>query len=252
LTDLKEILQDSSIERDLRVQLAGCYRIFNMLGWTELIYNHISVRIPGAESSFLINPFGLHYSEVTASNLVKIDLQGRILAPSDYPVNPAGFMLHAALHSGIPGAHCVMHIHTTAGSAVACSQAGLLHDNFYAAQLIGRVGYHDFEGVTVHAEEGPRLVRSIGDAQAVILRSHGLLSWGPTIPNAFIYLWSLQRACEIQLAGAALGQTLAISPEIQMKTRADALQFDPAHPSSNFVFDALLRQAARIDPGFRD
>jgi ribulose-5-phosphate 4-epimerase/fuculose-1-phosphate aldolase len=249
---MEKISNASSIERDLRIQLAGCYRIFDMLGWTELIYNHISVRIPGAESSFLINPFGLHYSEVTASNLVKIDLQGRILAPSDYPVNPAGFMLHAALHNGIAEAHCVMHIHTTAGSAVASSQVGLSHDNFYAAQLVGRVGYHDFEGVTVHAEEGPRLLRSIGDAQAVILRSHGLLSWGPTIPNAFIYLWSLQRACEIQLAGAALGQAVSISPEIQTKARADALQFDPAHPSGKFVFDALLRQAARIDPGFRD
>jgi len=249
---MEKISNASSIERDLRIQLAGCYRIFDMLGWTELIYNHISVRIPGAESSFLINPFGLHYSEVTASNLVKIDLQGRILAPSDYPVNPAGFMLHAALHNGIAEAHCVMHIHTTAGSAVASSQVGLSHDNFYAAQLVGRVGYHDFEGVTVHAEEGPRLLRSIGDAQAVILRSHGLLSWGPTIPNAFIYLWSLQRACEIQLAGAALGQAVSISPEIQTKARADALQFDPTHPSGKFVFDALLRQAARIDPGFRD
>ncbi len=239
-------------EQNLRIQLAGCYRIFDMLGWTELIYNHISVRIPGPAPSFLINPFGLHYSEVTASNLVKIDLQGRILSPSDYPVNPAGFMLHAALHGGIPQAHCVMHIHTTAGGAVASSQAGLSPDNFYAAQLTGRVGHHDFEGVTVHADEGPRLLRSIGDAQAVILRSHGLLSWGPTIPNAFIYLWSLQRACEIQVAGAALGPAIAISPEIRMKARADALQFDPAHPSGTFVFDALLRQAARIDPGFRD
>jgi ribulose-5-phosphate 4-epimerase/fuculose-1-phosphate aldolase len=135
---------------------------------------------------------------------------------------------------------------------VAGSRVGLSHDNFYGAQLIGRVGYHDFEGVTVHAEEGPRLLRSIGDAQAVILRSHGLLSWGPTIPNAFIYLWSLQRACEIQLAGAALGPAIAISPEIQIKARADALQFDAAHPSGEFVFNALLRQAARIDPGFRD
>lgn len=249
---MDNISDAAATERDLRIQLAGCYRIFDMLGWTELIYNHISVRIPGPEASFLINPFGLHYSEVTASNLVRIDLQGRILSPSDYPVNPAGFMLHAALHCGIEDAHCVMHIHTTAGGAVASSRAGLSHDNFYAAQLVGRVGYHDFEGVTVHAEEGPRLLRSIGSAQAVILRSHGLLSWGKTIPNAFIFLWSLQRACEIQLAGAALGPVSEISPEIRMKARADALQFDPAHPSSRFVFDALLRQAARIDPGFRD
>ena len=196
-------------ERRLRNELAACYRVFDRLGWTELIYNHITVRLPAeataGEVHFLINPFGLQYDEVTAGNLVKIDLQGRVVGESEWPVNPAGFTLHSAIHGGISGAHCVMHTHTTTGSAVACSEAGLSRDNFYAAMLYGRLACHDFEGITVHADEGPRVVRSIGACQAVILKNHGLLSWGVDIPQAFAYLWTLQRACDIQVAGAALG-----------------------------------------------
>jgi len=242
----------SAEELALRTELAACYRIFALLGWTELIYNHITVRLPGPEKHFLINPFGLHYSEVTASNLVKIDLDGRIVGDSRWPVNPAGFTLHSAIHRGVDGAHCVMHTHTTAGCAVAGSRAGLTMDNFYAAQLHGRVAYHDFEGITVHAEEGPRVVRSIGNRQAVILRNHGLLSWGGSIPQAFAYLWTLQRACEIQVAGAALGPAIAISEAIQIKASADALQFDPSHGGGRDVFAALVRQVDRLDPSFRD
>jgi ribulose-5-phosphate 4-epimerase/fuculose-1-phosphate aldolase len=238
-------------EHTLRTQLAACYRIFAMLGWTELIYNHITVRVPGPERHVLINPFGLHFSEVTASNLVKIDLQGRIVGDSDWPVNPAGFTLHSAIHGGIDQAHCVMHTHTTAGCAVAGSQAGLSPDNFYAAQLHGRVAYHDFEGITVHAEEGPRVVQSIGNAQAVILRNHGLLSWGQTVPQAFAYLWTLQRACEIQVAGAALGPTVPVSAGVQRKCSADALQFDPRHGGGRDVFDALTRLVDRVDTSYR-
>ena len=242
----------STEELALRHELAACYRIFALLGWTELIYNHITVRLPGPEKHFLINPFGLHYSEVTASNLVKIDLDGRVVGDSRWPVNPAGFTLHSAIHKGIDSAHCVMHTHTTAGCAVAGSPAGLSRDNFYAAQLHGRVAYHDFEGITVHAEEGPRVVRSIGNRQAVILRNHGLLSWGSGIPQAFAYLWTLQRACEIQVAGAALGPALAISEAIQVKSSADALQFDPRYGGGRDVFEALTRQVERLDPSFRD
>ena len=238
-------------ERTLRMQLAACYRIFALLGWTELIYNHITVRVPGPERHFLINPFGLHFSEVTASNLVKIDLQGRTVGASAWPVNPAGFTLHAAIHGGIDHAHCVMHTHTTAGCAVAGSQAGLSPDNFYAAQLHGRVAYHAFEGITVHAEEGPRVVRSIGHAQAVILRNHGLLSWGVSIPQAFAYLWTLQRACEIQVAGAALGPTVPVPEAIQRQCSADALQFDPRYGGGRDVFDALTRLVDRVDSAYR-
>ena len=239
-------------ERALRVQLAACYRVFHLLGWTELIYNHITVRIPGPERHFLINPFGLHYSEVKASNLVKIDLEGRVIGDSTWPVNPAGFVLHSAIHQGIEGAHCVMHTHTTAGCAVACSQAGLSMDNFYSAQLHDRVAYHDFEGITVHADEGPRVIRSIGQRPAVILRNHGLLAWGDTLPYTFAVLWTLQRACEIQVAGATLGPTVPIPEAVQRKASQDALQFDPRRGGGRDVFAALVRMVDRVDASYRE
>ena len=238
-------------EWDARVELAACYRIFAMLGWTELIYNHITLRLPGSEKRFLINPFGLHYSEVCASNLVKIDVAGNIIGMSDWPVNPAGFTVHAAIHDGIPGAHCVMHTHTTAGMAVACSVQGLSMSNFYSAQLHGKVAYHDFEGITVHADEGPRLVRHIGDRQAVILRNHGLLAWGATVPRTFAILWLLNRACEIEMASTALGPVLGIPEHIQEKCTRDSLQFNAKFGSGQDVFDALTRMADRADPSYK-
>ncbi len=238
-----------------RVQLAACYRVFAHLGWTEMIYNHITVRLPdsvtGGQKHFLINPFGLHYSEVTASNLVKIDLQGRVLDGSTHPVNPAGFVVHSTLHDGIEGAHCVMHTHTTAGVAVACLQGGLQQTNFYSAQLQDMVAYHDFEGITIHLEEGPRVLQSIGRKQAVILRNHGLLSWGQTLPQTFAILWTLQRACEIQMATLSMGAPIPVSEAIAAKCTRDALQFNPNHGAGQDVFDALVRQVDRLDTSYR-
>ena len=250
-------------ERAARLQLAACYRVFAMLGWTEMIYNHITVRLGGSVTGgatggaskspqFLINPFGLHYSEVTASNLVKIDLQGRVLDGSTHPVNPAGFTVHAAIHDGLADAHCVMHTHTTAGVAVACLEGGLQQTNFYTAQLHDMVAYHDFEGITIHADEGPRLLRSIGSRPAVILRNHGLLAWGQTLPQTFAVLWTLQRACEIQLATFSMGAGIPISDEIARKCTRDSLQFNPNHGAGQDVFDALVRQVDRIDTGYRN
>ncbi|GAB2919146.1 class II aldolase/adducin family protein [Paraburkholderia jirisanensis] len=239
-------------ERALRVELAGTYRVFAMLGWTELIYNHITVRVPGAQTHFLINPFGLHYTEVTASNLVKIDVDGKVVDGSRHPVNPAGFVVHAALHRALPDAHCVMHTHTTAGLAVACSQTGLENSNFYSAQLHGMIAYHDFEGVTVHADEGPRLVADLGDKRLMILRNHGLLSLGSTIAEAFVRLWTLNRACEVQLATAALGAPRMISDAIAGRSTRAALQFDPRHGAGADVLCALLRQVDRLDPSYRE
>lgn len=241
-----------------RLQLAACYRIAAHLGWAELIYNHITLRLQTSgdgPATFLINPFGLHYDEVTASSLVKIDLDGRIVenpaAPSRWPVNPAGFTVHAAIHRAIPDAHCVMHVHTTAGMAVACSQHGLSTSNFYAAQLHGKLAYHDFEGITVHADEGPRLVANIGDKPAVILRNHGLLAWGDTVPRTLSVLWLLNRACEIQVASHAMGPVIDIPDDVQRACTRDALQFDPRFGAGQDVFDALTRRIDRIDPGWR-
>ena len=239
-----------------RLQLAACYRIFAMLGWTEMIYNHITVRLPdsvsGDDKQFLINPFGLHYSEVTASNLVKINLKGDILDGSKFPVNPAGFVLHSTLHDGIDGAHCVMHTHTTAGVAVASLKDGLSQSNFYSAQLHDMVAYHNFEGITVHMEEGPRVLKSIGNKPAVILRNHGLLSWGSTLPEAFAILWTLQRACEIQMATLSMGQPLPVPEAVAAKCTRDSLQFDQKHGGAGVdVFDALTRQVDRIDESYK-
>jgi len=244
--------QVSDEEWQARVQLAAAYRIFDHLGWTELIYNHISLRLPDSETHFLINPFGLHYSEVTASNLVKIDLQGRIVGDSAWPINPAGFTPHATVHANIPDAHCVMHTHTTAGLAVACLEDGLSMSNFYSAQLFGKLAYHDFEGITVHADEGPRLLASIGDRPAVILRNHGLLAWGNDLPRAFAILWLLQRACEIQLATLAMGKPRLVPEAVQRKCTADSLQFNPKFGAGRDVFEALTRKIDRIDPSYRD
>jgi ribulose-5-phosphate 4-epimerase/fuculose-1-phosphate aldolase len=242
-------------EWQARVQLAACYRIFDLLGWTEMIYNHITVRLPdsvtGGERQFLINPFGLHYGEVTASNLLKIDLQGHKLDASPWPVNPAGFTVHAAIHGALPDAHCVMHTHTTAGLAVACTAAGLAQNNFYSAQLHGLVAYHDFEGITIHADEAPRLLRNIGDKPLVILRNHGLLAWAATLPLAFVRLWTLQRACEIQLAQAALGPALAVPEAVATKTTHDSFQFDQQFGAGQDVFDALTRRIDRLDPSYQ-
>jgi ribulose-5-phosphate 4-epimerase/fuculose-1-phosphate aldolase len=243
--------QFDEAEWQARLQLAAAYRIFDHLGWTELIYNHITLRLPGPDKHFLINPFGLHYSEVTASNLVRIDLQGRPVGESRWPVNPAGFTIHGAIHDGIADAHCVMHTHTTAGMAVACSQAGLSMSNFYSAQLHGKLAYHDFEGITVHADEGPRLLRDIGERRAVILRNHGLLAWAETLPRAFAILWLLNRACEIQLASTAMGPVIEVPEDIQRKCTRDSLQFDPRFGAGQDMFDALTRLVDRVDPSYR-
>jgi ribulose-5-phosphate 4-epimerase/fuculose-1-phosphate aldolase len=239
-------------ERALRVQLAGTYRIFAMLGWTELIYNHITLRLPGEQAHFLINPFGLHYSEVTASNLVKIDLDGNMVGASPHRVNPAGFVVHAAIHRAVSDAHCIMHTHTTAGLAVACSEQGLDRSNFYSAQLEGMVAYHDFEGITVRADEGPRLIDDLGDKRLMILRNHGLLAMGSTVAQAFSRLWTLNRACEIQVAAAALGRARPVPVEVALRCTRDSLQFDPNYGAGQDVLDALLRQVDKIDPSYKE
>jgi ribulose-5-phosphate 4-epimerase/fuculose-1-phosphate aldolase len=238
-------------EWELRTQLAACYRIFSKLGWTELIYNHITLRVPGEKKHFLINPFGLHYSEVTASNLVKIDIDGNVIDDTEYPVNPAGFTVHSAIHDNIEDAHCVMHTHTNAGMAVACSKAGLSMSNFYSAQLYGQVAYHDFEGITVHAEEGPRLVENIRGRSAVILRNHGLLTWADTLPKAFQTLWMLNRACEVQVASVSMGPVIDLPQDILEKCARDSASFNGRFGAGEDVFDAMRRLIDRVDQSYK-
>jgi ribulose-5-phosphate 4-epimerase/fuculose-1-phosphate aldolase len=237
-------------ERAARVQLAAAYRIFDRLGWTELIFNHITLRIPGPEKIFLINPFGLAYREVTASSLVAIDVEGNPVRPTEYPVNRAGFVIHSAIHRSLPDAHCVMHTHTTSGMAVACLKSGLSHDSFNGAQLYGRVAYHEFEGITVDEGEQARMLASIGDKRAVILRNHGLLAWGASVPEAFMMLWTLQRACDVQVAAAAMG---AMNPVSASALEQAVRESGPDEGAvCDLVFAALVRQVDAKDPGYRD
>ena len=223
----------------IRLELAALYRAFDWLGWTESIYNHITARVPGGERHYLINPYGLNYNEVTATNLVKVNLAGETMDGSKYPVNVAGFVIHSAIHGAREDAHCIIHTHTTAGSAVACKKEGLRFDNFYSAALYGQVAYHDFEGVTTDLAEQPRLVESLGDKSILILRNHGLLVACPSIPQAYLTYWGLQRACEIQAATDAMrGDNLPIAQRALEATPGRAASFDYAHP-----FDALLRRS---------
>jgi ribulose-5-phosphate 4-epimerase/fuculose-1-phosphate aldolase len=241
----------SDAEWQARVQLAACYRIFAHLGWSELIYNHISLRVPDEEGHFLINPFGLHYTEVTASNLVKVDIQGNIIGHSDWPINPAGFTFHGAIHATMPHAHCVMHIHSTPTMAVCCLKDGLSYTNFYAAQLWGQVAYHDFEGITVHAEEGARILASSAGKPVLFLRNHGPVVIGTSLAQAFNLMWLVQRACEVQVASQALGALQPITEKALEGCVRDSLNFNPKFGAGEDSFAAMQRLIDRIDPSYR-
>ena len=261
-----------------RVQLAACYRIFDLLGWTELIYNHISLRVPGEGGHFLLNPFGLHYSEVTASSLVKVDGRGNIVGHSPWPINPAGFTFHGAIHETLADAHCVMHVHTTPTMAVCCLEDGLSYTNFYAAQLHGKVAYHDFEGITVHLDEGQRILASAGmnagplpsssdrlggrapapepqGRQAcrpvLLLRNHGPVTIGFSLAHAFNLMWVLNRACEVQMACGAMGKLRAIPEPVLAGCVRDSLNFDQRLGAGQDAFDAMQRLVDRRDPSYR-
>lgn len=241
----------SAAEWEARVQLAAAYRIFDHLGWSELIYNHISLRVPDAQGHFLINPFGLHYSEVTASNLVKVDVAGNIVGHSDWPINPAGFTFHGRTHATLPEAHCVMHVHTTPTLAVCCLEEGLSFSNFYAAQLWGKVAYHDFEGITVRADEGDRILASAGDKPVLLLRNHGPVVIGHDLAQAFSLMWLVQRACEVQVTSQALGALRPIPVPVLEGCVRDSLNFDPRFGAGRDAFAALQRLIDARDPSYR-
>jgi ribulose-5-phosphate 4-epimerase/fuculose-1-phosphate aldolase len=198
-----------------------------------------------------MNPFGLTYREVRASNLVAVDLDGHRVRPSDATVNAAGFVIHSAFHGSVSDANCVMHMHTTAGVAVASSREGLVDCNFYSAQLHEEVAYHDFEGITLRPDEKDRILSDMGQAHAMILRNHGLLTIGVDAPQAFAYMWTLQRACEVQLAARTLGDVIRVPETISRRASKEAFQFDPRAGAARTMFDALVRAAELRDPSFR-
>ena len=234
-------------EWELRQQLAAAYRIFAHLGWDYLIYGHISVRVPGPERHFLINPFGLMYEEVTASNLVKIDLDGRIVEPTEYTVNPAGFVIHGAIHAARPDAHCVMHTHTISGMVLAASDLPIRALDFAGASLHERVAYHGFSGVHSDMSDRESLVADLGGMNLMVLRNHGLLSCGTTIPWAFKRLFDLEIACRVQTAATAMNARLVTTPDAVAASHADVLD---DMDGGELAFAALTRIMKKRDPSF--
>jgi ribulose-5-phosphate 4-epimerase/fuculose-1-phosphate aldolase len=245
-------IECSDAEWRARLDLAACYRIFDHLGWSESIYNHISLRIAGEPQAFLINPFGLLFSEVCASNLVKIDIDGNVLDGSTHPVNKAGFTQHAVLHRELDWAHAVCHTHTTAAMAVCSLEGGLQPVNFYASAFAGRIGYHDFEGVTLRADEGERLIRSLGEHRVLMLRNHGPVVLGRSVPEVFYTHWALQRACEIQLATMSMGKPIEVPAEVLARHQRDLAQMDEPGGPGAADFAAWVRRIDSIDPRWRD
>lgn len=245
-------LECSEAEWQARLDLAACYRIFDHLGWAESVYNHISLKVPGEDGAFLINPFGLLYSEVCASNLVKIDIDGNTLDGSTAPINKAGFVQHSYFHRHLPWAHAICHTHTTAAMAVCSLEGGLQPVNFYACTLIGRIGYHDFEGVTVRPEEGDRLLRNLGNHRVLMLKNHGPVVMGATLGEMFLTHWGLQRACEVQLATLSMGKAIAVAEDVIAVHQRDLSQaMVPGGPGAA-DFAAWVRQIDRIDRSWRD
>lgn len=230
-------------ERRLRCELTDFYHLIDFLGWSEMIFNHISVRLPGPEHHYLVNPFGLNYCEITPENLLKVGVDGRLVEVSEYAANPAGFALHGAIHESRADVACVAHTHTTAVSAVAMKRGGFDHNNFYAAQFYGRVAYHDFEGITLYADERGRMLKSLGDKHVLVLRNHGIAVCERDIPSTFVLLWGVQRAAEIQCqAGALGGEDVQLSEAVKQRCRDVATDLGSGIAVARLVFDATVRR----------
>lgn len=241
----------SAAEQQLRVALAAAYRLIALYGWDDLIYTHVSAAVPGEPGRFLINPFGLAFDEVCASNLVKIDTEGRIVGKSEHPVNATGFALHAAVHLARPDAVCVMHLHNTAGIAVSIQRDGLLPASQHALRFYGQLGWHEYEGLAFSPAEGARLTASLGTHPAMLLRNHGTLTTGRTIAEAWVLMATLIKACEIQLQAQAGGVPLVMpTPEVCAHT-AEQLR-DGGAIEGVLEWPALLRRLDRIDTSYRD
>jgi ribulose-5-phosphate 4-epimerase/fuculose-1-phosphate aldolase len=233
-------------ERQLRVQLAEFYHLIEYLGWTEMIFNHISARVPGPENHYLVNPFGLFYDEITPDNLIKIDQAGELVEPSEYPANPAGFALHSAIHAARSDVHCIVHTHTTAISAIAVKKQGFGHDDFYGAQLFGRIGYHPFEGITLFADEKTRMVASLGDKDVLVLQNHGIAVCEADIPKTFMLLWTVQRAAEIQCAAGMIpGDNVELSNDLRSRCSELANHLIEDASFATKLFDAMARKMRR-------
>jgi ribulose-5-phosphate 4-epimerase/fuculose-1-phosphate aldolase len=240
--------QADALEATIRIDLAAAYRLVALFGWDDLVFTHISARVPGPEHHFLINPFGWMFEEITASSLVKVDLDGQVVGETKEMVNPAGFTIHSAVHDARPDAGCVMHLHTVAGTAVSSQEAGLLPLNQTSMLLNGKVAYHDFEGVALDHDERPRLVADLGDKSAMILRNHGTLVTGASVAEAFTTMYFLERSCEMQVAAQAGGPLRIPQDAVQdvVEQQAQGLSM----VANALVWPGLLRRLDRQNPGY--
>ncbi len=244
--------QVSDDEWRLRVDLAACYRLIALYGWDDLIFTHISARVSGTDEHFLINGYGLLFEEMTASSLVKIDLDGNKVMDSPYPINPAGFTIHSAVHAARSDVSCVLHTHTRSGIAVSTQPEGLLPLSQISLVSLASIGYHDYEGIALNEEEKPRLVADLGDKSCLVLRNHGLLTVGENIPDAFLAMYALETACQIQIMAQSSGAALtSINPQI---LAGIAAQVDVVTKGlgGKLAWPGLLRKLDRIDTTFRD
>ena len=239
-------------EWQVRVDLAAAYRLVAEYGWDDLVFTHISARVPGPEHHFLINPYGMMFEEITASSLVKVDLEGKIVMKSDYHINPAGFTIHSAVHAAREDALCVMHLHTDYGIAVSAQEQGLLPISQQSLFVLASLGYHDYEGLALNDEEKPRLVADLGTKQFLILRNHGLLTVGRTVADAFLSMFLLERACRIQiLAQAGGGKLIPISKEVLRRVAAQESVVVTGGPG-RLVWPGLLRKLDRMNANYQD
>jgi len=242
--------QVSKEEWQLRVDLAACYRLIALYGWDDLVFTHISARVPGPEHLFLINPYGMLFEEITASSLVKVDSQCRQIIQTSYPVNPAGFTIHSAIHAARADVVCVLHTHTVAGIAVSADPQGLLPLSQQATLALASLGYHDYEGIALNEDEKPRLQRDLGEHASLILRNHGLLTVGSSIADAFLAMYTLQRACEIQVRIASRSP-ISVDPRILAGVKAN-IHAVTRGLLGGLAWPGLIRKLDRVDPSYRD
>src|SRR2546426_2342742 len=244
--------QVSQEEWQARVDLAAAYRLVALYGWDDLIFTHISTRVPDAEHHFLLNPYGMMFAEVTASSLVKVDLDGKKVSDSPYFINPAGFTIHSAVHAAREDALCVMHLHTDYGIAVSAQKHGLLPISQQAMFALSSLAYHEYEGLALDEEEKPRLIADLGNKNYMILRNHGLLTLGRTASEAFLGMFLLERACKIQILAQSEGGELSPIPNRILAKVAAQMDAVTVGQGAALTWPGLLRKLDRIDPTYRD
>ena len=242
----------SPAERAARTDLAAAYRAVALYGWDDLVFTHISARVPGPEHHFLINPYGMMFEEITASSLVKVDLAGRKVSESPFEINPAGFTIHSAVHEAREDAQCVIHLHTMEGVAVSCQKAGLLPLSQQSLFPLSSLAYHDYEGVALNSEEKARLVRDLGDRHNLILRNHGLLTCASTVADAFLYMYILQKACEVQVRAQTGGGELIAIPQPILDGIRKASKEVLRQSGGMIAWPGILRRLDRADPSWRE